>query len=49
MFSLGIINRHNFITRFLQVNTLFSLCHLIVKWKRAELKHRARLSATKQD
>ncbi|KAM0053349.1 putative transmembrane protein [Helianthus debilis subsp. tardiflorus] len=31
------------------VNTLFSLCHLIVKWKRAELKHRARLSATKQD
>ncbi|XP_076889392.1 uncharacterized protein LOC143540134 [Bidens hawaiensis] len=31
------------------VNTLFSLCHLIVKWKRAELKHRARLSSTKQD
>ncbi|KAL8204895.1 hypothetical protein R6Q57_010518 [Mikania cordata] len=31
------------------VNTLFSLCHLIVKWKRAELKHRARLSNTKQD
>ncbi|KAI3683775.1 hypothetical protein L1987_84290 [Smallanthus sonchifolius] len=31
------------------VNTLFSLCHLIVKWKRAELKHSARLSNTKQD
>ncbi|PWA44254.1 hypothetical protein CTI12_AA528120 [Artemisia annua] len=31
------------------VNTLFSLCNLIVKWKRAELKHRARLSTTKQD
>lgn len=27
----------------LQVNTLFSLCHLIVRWKRAELRHRARL------
>ncbi|CAO2835244.1 unnamed protein product [Amaranthus hypochondriacus] len=25
------------------VNTLFSLCHLIVRWKRAELRHRARL------
>ncbi|KAK9058780.1 hypothetical protein SSX86_023623 [Deinandra increscens subsp. villosa] len=31
------------------VNTLFSLCHLIVKWKRAELRHRARASSTKQD
>ncbi|KVH99976.1 Transmembrane protein 18 [Cynara cardunculus var. scolymus] len=31
------------------VNTLFSLCQLIVKWKRAELRHRARLSTTKQD
>ncbi|EPS60510.1 hypothetical protein M569_14293, partial [Genlisea aurea] len=27
------------------VNTLFSLCHLIVKWKKAELKHRARAAA----
>ncbi|KAL3641805.1 hypothetical protein CASFOL_012620 [Castilleja foliolosa] len=26
------------------VNTLFSLCYLIVRWKRAELKHRARLA-----
>uniref|UniRef100_A0A803L053 Transmembrane protein 18 n=1 Tax=Chenopodium quinoa TaxID=63459 RepID=A0A803L053_CHEQI len=25
------------------INTLFSLCHLIVRWKRAELRHRARL------
>ncbi|KAK2357717.1 transmembrane protein [Trifolium repens] len=24
------------------INTLFSLCYLIVKWKRAELRHRAR-------
>ncbi|KAL8214450.1 hypothetical protein R6Q57_003899 [Mikania cordata] len=32
-----------------KVNTLFLLCQLIVKWKRAELKHRARLSTTKQD
>lgn len=31
------------------INTLFSLCHLIVKWKRAELRHRARLSQNKQD
>ncbi|KMT20059.1 hypothetical protein BVRB_1g000780 [Beta vulgaris subsp. vulgaris] len=25
------------------INTLFSLCNLIVQWKRAELRHRARL------
>lgn len=31
------------------VNTLITLCRLIVKWKRAELRHRARLSASKQD
>ncbi|XAR62650.1 hypothetical protein NMG60_11017491 [Bertholletia excelsa] len=31
------------------VNTLFSLCHLIVKWKRAELRHRARLSQKKEE
>ncbi|XP_004290433.1 PREDICTED: transmembrane protein 18 [Fragaria vesca subsp. vesca] len=31
------------------INTLFSLCHLIVKWKKAELRHRARLSQNKQD
>lgn len=31
------------------INTLFSLCHLIVKWKRAELKHRARVAQNKQD
>ncbi|CAI9268110.1 unnamed protein product [Lactuca saligna] len=31
------------------VNTLFSLCQLMVKWKRAELRHRAKLSTTKQD
>ncbi|XP_057471230.1 uncharacterized protein LOC130760060 isoform X2 [Actinidia eriantha] len=29
------------------VNTLFSLCHLIVRWKRAELRHRARLHITR--
>ncbi|CAN8303502.1 unnamed protein product [Cochlearia groenlandica] len=27
------------------INTLFSLCYLIVKWKRAELRHRARLAS----
>jgi len=31
------------------VNTLFSLCHLIVRWKRAELTYRARLARNKQD
>ncbi|XP_057438710.1 uncharacterized protein LOC130730665 [Lotus japonicus] len=31
------------------VNTLFSLCYLIVKWKRAELRHRARAASSKQD
>ncbi|KAK9758194.1 hypothetical protein RND81_01G214200 [Saponaria officinalis] len=31
------------------VNTLFSLCHLIVRWKRAELKHRARLAEKKTE
>ncbi|KAL5558488.1 hypothetical protein UlMin_034699 [Ulmus minor] len=31
------------------INTLFSLCHLIVRWKRAELRHRARVSRNKQD
>ncbi|KAJ8759078.1 hypothetical protein K2173_003316 [Erythroxylum novogranatense] len=33
----------------LQVNTLLSLCYLIVKWKRAELRHRARVSHKKED
>ncbi|XP_052188735.1 uncharacterized protein LOC127799064 [Diospyros lotus] len=31
------------------VNILFSLCYLIVRWKRAELRHRARLLHNKQD
>ncbi|KDP36358.1 hypothetical protein JCGZ_09773 [Jatropha curcas] len=31
------------------INTLFSLCYMIVRWKRAELRHRARLSHNKQD
>ncbi|KAI6675899.1 hypothetical protein NL676_036695 [Syzygium grande] len=31
------------------VNRLFSLCHLIVRWKKAELRHIARLSRNKQD
>ncbi|KMS99960.1 hypothetical protein BVRB_1g018030 isoform B [Beta vulgaris subsp. vulgaris] len=29
------------------INTLFSMCHLIIQWKRAELRHRARLSQKK--
>ncbi|KAJ7969714.1 Transmembrane protein 18 [Quillaja saponaria] len=31
------------------INTLFSLCYTIVRWKKAELKHRARVSRNKQD
>ncbi|KAF3516498.1 hypothetical protein DY000_02060272 [Brassica cretica] len=31
------------------INTLFSLCYLIVKWKRAELRDRARLARSKQE
>ncbi|CAA0818468.1 Unknown protein [Striga hermonthica] len=31
------------------VNTLFSLCYLIVRWKRAELKHRARIARSKEE
>lgn len=31
------------------VNTLFSLCYLIVRWKKAELRHRARLARNKED
>ncbi|KAH8480258.1 hypothetical protein H0E87_030495 [Populus deltoides] len=26
------------------INSLFSLCYMIVRWKRAELRHRARLA-----
>jgi len=37
------------ITMVIVVNTLFTLCQLIIKWKRAELRHRARLSRGKQD
>ncbi|POO00221.1 Transmembrane protein [Trema orientale] len=38
-----------FIAIIILINTLFSLCHLIVRWKRAELRHRARLSRNKQE
>ncbi|MCL7022835.1 hypothetical protein MKW94_023318 [Papaver nudicaule] len=31
------------------VNTLFSLCKLMVKWKRAELKHKTRAGRNKQE
>ncbi|KAF9670656.1 hypothetical protein SADUNF_Sadunf13G0091500 [Salix dunnii] len=33
------------------INTLFSLCYMIVRWKRAELRHRARQAreSNKQD
>jgi hypothetical protein len=33
----------------LQVNTLVTLCMLMVRWKRAELKHRAREARSKQE
>ncbi|KAF9661647.1 hypothetical protein SADUNF_Sadunf19G0090500 [Salix dunnii] len=34
-----------------KINSLFSLCYMIVRWKRAELRHRARLAreSNKQD
>lgn len=32
-----------------QVNTLVTLCMLMVRWKRAELKHRAREARSKQE
>ncbi|XP_039139976.1 transmembrane protein 18-like [Dioscorea cayenensis subsp. rotundata] len=31
------------------INTLYTLCRLIVKWKRAELRHRAKLVESKLD
>ncbi|CAL9775877.1 unnamed protein product [Musa acuminata subsp. burmannicoides] len=31
------------------VNTLFTLCHLMVKWKKAQLRHDARVSRGKQE
>ncbi|MED6132535.1 hypothetical protein PIB30_019863 [Stylosanthes scabra] len=31
------------------INTLFSLCYLIVRWKRAELRHRARVARSKEE
>ncbi|GER44571.1 transmembrane protein 18 [Striga asiatica] len=34
---------------FFYVNTLFSLCYLIVRWKRAELRHRARTAHSKEE
>ncbi|RHN74593.1 putative transmembrane protein [Medicago truncatula] len=30
------------------INTLFSLCYLIIKWRRAELRHCARTACSKQ-
>ncbi|KAJ4701168.1 transmembrane protein 18 [Melia azedarach] len=38
-----------FIAIIILVNTLFSLCYLIVRWKKAELRHRARVSHNKED
>ncbi|XP_009411913.2 uncharacterized protein LOC103993542 isoform X2 [Musa acuminata AAA Group] len=37
------------ITIIIVVNTLFTLCHLMVKWKKAQLRHDARLSRGKQE
>ncbi|CAM8995881.1 unnamed protein product [Rhodiola kirilowii] len=31
------------------VNTLFSLCFQMVKWKKAEIRHKARLARSKQE
>lgn len=38
-----------FVAIIILVNTLFSLCSLIVRWKKAELRHRARISRKKDD
>lgn len=38
-----------FVAIIIVVNTLFTLCHLIIKWKKAELRHRARLARNKQE
>ncbi|CAJ1947888.1 unnamed protein product [Sphenostylis stenocarpa] len=37
------------ISMIILINTLVSLCYLIVKWKRAELRHRARAARDKQE
>uniref|UniRef100_M8BP75 Transmembrane protein 18 n=1 Tax=Aegilops tauschii TaxID=37682 RepID=M8BP75_AEGTA len=37
------------ITILILVNTLVTLCMLMVRWKRAELKHRAREARSKQE
>ncbi|KAH1151601.1 hypothetical protein GLYMA_16G156600v4 [Glycine max] len=37
------------ISMIILINTLFSLCYMIVRWKRAELRHRARAARNKQD
>lgn len=37
------------ISMIILINTLFSLCTLIVRWKRAELRHRAKLSQEKEE
>ncbi|KAG4380668.1 hypothetical protein GLYMA_16G216600v4 [Glycine max] len=37
------------ISMIILINTLFSLCYLIVRWKIAELKHLARAARDKKD
>uniref|UniRef100_A0A0C9S4J1 Transmembrane protein 18 n=1 Tax=Wollemia nobilis TaxID=56998 RepID=A0A0C9S4J1_9CONI len=37
------------ISTIILINTLITLCQLIVKWKKAELKHRARLARHKAE
>ncbi|XP_027922793.1 transmembrane protein 18-like [Vigna unguiculata] len=37
------------ISMIILINTLFSLCYLIVRWKRAELRNRARAARNKQE
>lgn len=38
-----------FISMVIVVNTLVSSCKLIIRWKRAELRHRAKLALKKKD
>lgn len=49
VFSFSHLTLTSNIFLYVQINTLFSLCYLIVRWKRAELRHRARAARNKQE
>lgn len=49
LFQFGVFFPYCFPISCIQVNTLFSTCQLMVRWKRAELRHRARLAREKAE